>query len=232
MSSTTVRQRLNAADINQRQYFQLTLLWSGSPTQRQQYWDVADGAVSSCGGSNERKIAPDCILAQGLEKPDTVSLARFPTVRAFIDSQHSERMHEFRSFHHGAYRLATVEGPAVRSELRGQDLGHSPYLVEISRFCAGGAAVYETYEREVQPVLARYKYRLEVEMQPEFTSGLPFRADIVKVGVFERADGLTRLQADPDYEQLVRMHRMATLSSVWILGRSEGLRVSASKEFS
>jgi hypothetical protein len=118
---------------------------------------------------------------------------------------------------------ASIRGLSIHSATPHAIRSDGQYIIEIARFGAGGARAYRHYEQAfMHPVLSRYGYQPELELQATRSSGLGFRADLVKIGCFSVADACERLwrYPDPDWAAFMRyLYRHVAPDSVWILAR-------------
>jgi hypothetical protein len=122
-----------------------------------------------------------------------------------------------------AAQPATLEGESIQSAASNALRGDRQFIIEIVRFGAGGAGAYGHYDESFMiPVLGRYGYRSELEFSARSTRGLRFRADRVKIGSFDVADGWQRLwrRPDPDWAAFMRyLYRHVAPDSIWLSAR-------------
>lgn len=214
-------------------YYQLSLVWPKDRAKQARYDEAMRGVIATHGGSYERIFVVERVIAEGVAQPEAVYLARFPTRQAFIAYQHDEWLREARLlFARDLPSVSVLEGCSIYHSPPRWDLVERQYLIEIVRLGLGGLAVYQQYEQNVAPVMTRHGHSVERVLQTEYSSGLPFRANLVKIACFDKANGFARLQADAEFASSGRsMYRSVTRNSIWIVGRLAEVQVQPSRSF-
>jgi uncharacterized protein (DUF1330 family) len=215
------------------QYYQLNLIWPKDRDKSRSYQQQTEPILASHGGSCVREYRAESILSFGIEKPDAVCLLCFPSMQAFVQYQHDDRLQRLTPLRREAVQVATVEGTSMADGANNWDVNDRPRLIEIASFGSGGIESYRKYEAAVAPLLERYRVLLERSLNPEYTNGLPFRADVVKISYSHLQNGISRLLADVDYESTIRdLYRSATRKSMLLIGKEAEIKVAPSKSFS
>ena len=113
----------------------------------------------------------------------------------------------------------SVHGESVAGAVSSGGLDQRMYLVEIAQFGPGGAAAYRRYEAESEPVLHRYGYHVErVFKARDHSEGVPLDPDLVKVACFDEADGMARMERDPEHARIESLYPTVVKASIWMFG--------------
>jgi uncharacterized protein (DUF1330 family) len=207
-------------------YYQLALLWPTDPPKFGHYCQLAAPIVAPYGGGLERQFTPATIHATGMTRPDTINLVYYASKQAFEAFVADEAFRAIVHLRSESTRMLSVEGSSVRVGPPAS-AADALYVIEIARFAAGGADAYQAYEREAEPIMARYGYHVERVLRAESAGGLSFEPDIVKVAYFESADGVARLEADPAHARIeAELYPKAVAESIWITASAAALTVA------
>jgi uncharacterized protein (DUF1330 family) len=162
------------APASSTRYFQLVLLWPRDPVLYGRYLEALRPIVADYEGRLEHRFQPHTFYATGLERPAGVNFVSYRDREAFRRFREDERFLRIVGMRTSSTALASVEGVSVReSVLPGAAEGRR-YVIEIARYGAGGAGGYADYEREAEPVMARYGYHVERVVQLESHSTMTF----------------------------------------------------------
>ncbi len=202
-------------------YYELFFLWIHDPAKFARYGELVGPVVTPYGNRIDRQIRPTSIAGEGIEQPDIVNLASSPSLARLQQFERDPRFQEIVHLRSESIDLGAVTGPARRYDPGPGDAAQRLYLVELARFGDGGEAAYRAYEKESEPVMARYGYRVEAEIVVRTSSHLPFVPDIAKVAYFDAPDGMDRMHGDPMHDRIENvLYPAATRDSLWILGRA------------
>jgi hypothetical protein len=202
--------------MNTDRYYQLTFIRIKDPARFALFLDRAGPAVAASGHGLARMLAPETLHADGISRPDIVNVVYYDS-KAALARFEADPLTELRA---EAIDLVSVEGRRIGPPVAPSSDGGRLYLIEVVRFGGGGAKAYLAYERQAEPVMARYGYHVEHVIQADSSRGLPFVPDLVKVAYFDTPAGLARFHADPAHARIEReAYPAATERSLWLTAR-------------
>lgn len=189
------------------------------------YLADAAAAIVRSGGALDRAVAPESVLGD-VAAPTVVNVVHYDS-RASYEAMLADP--EFVSavrLRDRSTRLLSIEGEPTEANFDG-GAPDRLYLIEIAAFGDGGRSAYISYDARARALMEPYGYRVELVMDvSSFSSGLPFRPDVVKVASFESADAMHRFEADPAHREVEGdAYTAAVRRSIWVVGHAAGADV-------
>jgi uncharacterized protein (DUF1330 family) len=199
-------------------YYQLVLIRVADAPKFGRYLELMRPIVLKYGGALERMLAPDTIYAEGMTKPEIANIVYYDSKDAFRAFNEDPEFRKIAHLRSESIEMAAVNGLPVEGDVTQADLSKRLYLVEVARYNAGIDG-YRQYERDSVPVMARYGYHVERLLEPDSATGFSFEPNVVRIAYFESADGMARMQKDPDHERLDKLYAAGVSNSVWLIAR-------------
>jgi uncharacterized protein (DUF1330 family) len=205
----------------QGRYYQLVLIWLKDAEKFTRYLELMRPIVQRYGGAAERVIAPASIHASAMATPDIANVVFYDSRDAFTSFHQDPAFRAIVHLRSESIDMAQVSGMPVRGDAGEDGLDGRLYVVEVTRFGPEGAAGYRRYEEQEEPALARHGYRVERVVAADSASGFGFEPDLARIGYFEDAGGLTRLEEDPAHARIAKeLYPAAVRESVRVIGRA------------
>jgi uncharacterized protein (DUF1330 family) len=209
-------------------YYQVVFIWMKDPATFGRYVALLGPVVRPYGGGLERRLIPDAIYAEGMAKPDIVNIVFYDNRAAFMAFDRDPEFAKIVHLRSEAIDMASVAGVPLGEEVTRRDEGNRLYLVEVARFGPQGAAAYQEYEEQAEPLIRRYGYHVERRLAPVSASGFPFQPDLIKVAYFDSPDGMERLHKDPAHLRIENeLYPAAVQQSIWVIGRVDPMTLEA-----
>jgi uncharacterized protein (DUF1330 family) len=205
-------------ETSAQHYYQLVLIRVTDAPKFARYLDLMKPIVAKYGGALERALAPEAIYAESMAKPGLTNIVYYDNKNAFHAFNQDPAFREIGHLRSESIEMAAVSGLPLDGDVTQAGLEKRLYLVEIAHY-RGGVESYRRYERESAPMMGRHGYHVERVLTADSAAGFAFEPNLVRVAYFDTAEGMDRMQKDPDHERLDRLYAAAVSKSVWLVAR-------------
>lgn len=207
---------IEQADAHSSRVYSVYLIWIRDREKWDRYRELV-APIARRYGAVERSLVPNKVYFEGHTAPDLVNVV-YSDSGAQLDNLAKDpafqRIVHLRS---ESVDMMSVHADAIGGAVSNAAIERRAYLLEIAQFGPEGAAGYQRYESESEPVLRRYGYHVERVLRVhERSPGFAFEPQLVKVAYFEEADGMAKMEADAEHARIEALYPLAVKASIWI----------------